>query len=48
VGDLEALKAVATLGLSSHNIEDLVDKLGTFCVVALGPVVACTLLLPAS
>ena len=40
VGDLEALKAVAALSLATDNIEDLVDKLSTLRVVALGPVVA--------
>ena len=35
------LKAIAALGLLSHNIQDRVDKLGTLCVVPLGPVVAC-------
>lgn len=42
VGDLEALKAVAALGLTTDDIEDLVDELGTLSVVTLGPVVAST------
>ena len=42
VGDLKALEAVAALGLAADDIEDLVDELGTFGVVALGPVVAGT------
>ena len=40
MGDLEALKAIAALGLTSHDIEDLIDELSTFGVVTLGPVVA--------
>ena len=39
--DGRTLKAVAALGLLSHNIQDRVDELGTLCVVTLGPVVAC-------
>mmetsp|Transcript_122006 Transcript_122006/g.171719 ORF Transcript_122006/g.171719 Transcript_122006/m.171719 type:complete len:462 (-) Transcript_122006:77-1462(-) len=42
VGDLEALKAVATLSLLSDDIEDGVDQLSTFGVVTLGPVVTGT------
>jgi len=42
VGDLEALKAVATLSLLTDNVEDGVDKLSTFSVVTLGPVVTGT------
>merc|ERR1719331_34440 len=42
VGDLETLKAVATFSLLSDNIEDGVDELSTFGVVALGPVVSST------
>jgi hypothetical protein len=40
VGDLEALQAVAALGLAADDIEHLVDEFGTLGVVALGPVVA--------
>ena len=40
VGELEALEAIAALGLLPHNIEDRVDELSALCVVALGPVVA--------
>lgn len=40
VGDLESLKAVATLGLTSHDIENRVNELGTFSVVTFGPVVS--------
>merc|ERR1711977_772103 len=39
VAELEALEAVARLGLLTHDIEDGVDQLGTLGVVALGPVV---------
>merc|ERR1712057_61845 len=39
VAELEALEAVAGLGLLAHNIEDGVDELGTLSVVTLGPVV---------
>merc|ERR1711939_740758 len=42
VGDLESLEAVAALGFLADNIEDGVDELSTFGVVALGPVVAGT------
>jgi hypothetical protein len=40
VGDLETLEAVAALGLAAHDVEDLVDELGTLGVVTLGPVVS--------
>jgi len=40
VGQLEALKAVAALGLLADDIENGVNELGTLGVVALGPVVA--------
>jgi len=40
VADLEALEAVARLGLLAADVEDRVDELGTLGVVALGPVVA--------
>ena len=39
VGDLEALEAVAGLGLLADDVEDGVDELRTLGVVALGPVV---------
>ena len=39
VGDLEALEAVAGLGLLADDIEDRVDELGSLGVVSLGPVV---------
>ncbi len=39
VGKLESLKAVAGLGLLSHDIKNRVDELGTLSVVTLGPVV---------
>lgn len=42
VGDLEALKAVAALGLTTDNVENLVDQLGTLSVVTLRPVVTST------
>lgn len=42
VGDLEALEAVATLGLTTDNVKNLVNKLSTLSVVTLGPVVAST------
>jgi hypothetical protein len=44
VGDLETLKAVGSLGLSSDDIENRVDKLGTFSVMSLSPVVTGTAL----
>lgn len=42
VSDLETLEAVAALGLTTDNIQDLVDQLGTLGVMTLGPVVAST------
>jgi len=42
VGDLETLEAVAALGLTTHDVEDLVDQFGTLGVMALGPVVTGT------
>lgn len=42
VGDLEALKAVTAFGLSSDNIKNRVNKLGTFSIVSLSPVVTGT------
>jgi hypothetical protein len=39
VGNLETLEAVATFCLTTNDIQNLVDKLGTFGVMALGPVV---------
>ena len=40
VGDLETLKAIATLSFLSDNVEDGVDELSSFGVVTLGPVVS--------
>ncbi|CRK13813.1 hypothetical protein BN1723_002035 [Verticillium longisporum] len=40
VGDLETLEAIAALSLTTDDIENLVDELGTLSVVTLGPVVA--------
>lgn len=42
MSDLETLEAVAALGLTTDDIQDLVDQLGTLSVVTLGPVVAST------
>merc|ERR1712100_467823 len=42
VGHLEALEAVAALRFLADNIEDGVNELSTFGVVALGPVVSGT------
>ena len=42
VGDLETLKAIATLSFLSDNIEDGVDELGSLGVMTLGPVVTGT------
>ena len=42
VGDLEALEAITALSLLTDDIEDGVDKLSTFGVVTLGPVVTGT------
>lgn len=42
VGDLETLEAVTALSLTTDNIEDLVDQLGTLSVVTLRPVVTST------
>jgi hypothetical protein len=40
VGDLEALKAVASLSLLSGDVQNGVDELSTLSVVALSPVVS--------
>lgn len=42
VGDLKALEAVASLGLATDNVENLVNELSALSVVALGPVVTGT------
>jgi hypothetical protein len=42
VGDLETLETVRALGFATDDVEDLVNKLGTLGIVALGPVVAGT------
>ena len=42
VGDLETLERVTVLGLASHDIKNRVNKLSTFSVVTLGPVVTGT------
>jgi hypothetical protein len=42
VGNLEALEAVTGLSLTTDDIDNLVDKLGTLSVVTLGPVVTST------
>ena len=39
MGDLEALEAIAALSLLTDDVEDGVNKLSTFGVVTLGPVV---------
>lgn len=44
MGDLETLETVGSLGLSSDNIEDGIDKLGTFSVMTLSPIVTSTAL----
>lgn len=40
VGDLETLQGVTAFGLSSNDIHNRVDQLGTLSVVTLGPHVA--------
>jgi len=47
MGNLKALQAVAALCFSSDDIQNLVNKLSAFCVMTLGPVVACILLIAA-
>merc|ERR1712144_43801 len=42
VAELEALEAIAGLGLLAHNVEHGVDELGTLGVVTLGPVITGT------
>merc|ERR1712139_584039 len=42
VAELEALKAIAGLGLLAHDVEDGVDELSTLGVVTLGPIVTST------
>ncbi|KAI6748574.1 hypothetical protein HG530_015347 [Fusarium avenaceum] len=42
VGDLEALEAIAALGLTADDIKDLVDELSSLSVMTLRPVVSST------
>jgi len=42
VCNLEALKAIAALSFTADDIQNLVDKLSTFGIMTLGPVVAST------
>ena len=42
VGDLKALEAVAALSFTTNNVKDLVNKLCSLGVMALGPVVSST------
>ena len=42
VSDLEALKAVTALSLTTNDIENLVNEFGTLSIMAFGPVVAGT------
>jgi hypothetical protein len=42
VGDLETLKAVTALSLTTNNIQNLIDKLSTLSVMSLRPVVTST------
>ena len=44
VSELEALEAIAALGLLSDHIQDGIHQFCTFCVVALSPVVTCSAL----
>ena len=44
VSDLETLETVGSLGLSSDNIQNRVNELGTFSVMTLCPVVTSTAL----
>lgn len=46
MSDLKALKAIAALSLTADDIENLVNKLSALSVMTLGPVVACTSMLP--
>ena len=41
VSDLEALKAIAALGLATNDIQNLINKLSALSVVTFGPIVAC-------
>lgn len=42
VGDLEALQGITALSLATDDVQNLVDQLGAFSVVTLGPVVSGT------
>ena len=42
MADLEALETITALSFLTDDIEDGVDELGTFCVMALSPVVTGT------
>lgn len=43
VGNLETLQAIAVLSLLANNIQNVVNKFGTFGVVTLSPVVTYTI-----
>lgn len=40
VGDLETLQAVAAFGFTTNNVKDLINKLCSLSVMALGPIVS--------
>jgi hypothetical protein len=42
VGDLETLEAITSFCLTTNNVKNLVNQLGTLSVMALGPVVSST------
>jgi len=42
VGELESLKTITSFSFFSNDIEDRVDKFGTFGIMSFGPVVSCS------
>merc|ERR1719399_2459229 len=44
VAELEALEAIAALGLLPNHVEHTVDELGALGIMALGPIISCTCL----
>jgi hypothetical protein len=41
MSELESLEAITFFRFSSDDVQNLIDKLGTFSIMTLGPVVTC-------
>jgi hypothetical protein len=39
MSDLKTLQTIAPLGFATHHVQYLIDKLGTFSIMALRPIV---------